>query len=64
MEKGLFPDKLKGGDDEFQSLMEQSLNAPRQGDVLSGRVLLITRDAGDGDSRRKSHTGRCSDDFA
>ncbi len=45
MEKGLFPDKLNGGDDEFQSLMEQSLNAPRQGDVLSGRVLLITRDA-------------------
>jgi len=45
MEKGLFPDKVHGGDDEFQSLMEQSLNAPRPGDVLSGRVLLITRDA-------------------
>jgi len=45
MEKGLFPDKVNGGDDEFQSLMEQSLNAPRPGDVLSGRVLLITRDA-------------------
>jgi hypothetical protein len=24
--------------------MEKSLNAPRQGDVLTGRVLLITRD--------------------
>src|SRR5260370_3147111 len=44
MEKGL-PNNLIGGDDEFQSLMEQSLNAPRQGDVLTGRVLLITRDS-------------------
>ncbi|HKD67625.1 MAG TPA: 30S ribosomal protein S1 [Candidatus Binataceae bacterium] len=33
-----------GGDDEFESLMEKSLNAPRPGDVLTGRVLLITRD--------------------
>ncbi|MGD0075235.1 MAG: 30S ribosomal protein S1 [Candidatus Binataceae bacterium] len=45
MENGLFPDKVSGGDDEFQSLMEQNMNAPRPGDVLSGRVLLITRDA-------------------
>ncbi len=43
MEKGL-PDTIHGGDDEFESLMEKSLNAPRQGDVLTGRVLLITRD--------------------
>jgi len=43
MEKGL-PNTSLGGDDEFESLMEKSLNAPRQGDVLTGRVLLITRD--------------------
>src|SRR5579863_5180836 len=43
MEKGL-PNTPHGGDDEFESLMEKSLNAPRQGDVLTGRVLLITRD--------------------
>ncbi|HEV3114826.1 MAG TPA: 30S ribosomal protein S1 [Candidatus Binataceae bacterium] len=38
------PNTSLGGDDEFESLMEKSLNAPRQGDVLTGRVLLITRD--------------------
>jgi small subunit ribosomal protein S1 len=42
MEKGL--SNTHGGDDEFESLMEKSLNAPRPGDVLTGRVLLITRD--------------------
>ncbi len=42
MEKGL--PNTHGGDDEFESLMEKSLNAPRPGDVLTGRVLLITRD--------------------
>jgi small subunit ribosomal protein S1 len=43
MEKGL-PNITNGGDDEFQSLMEKSLNAPRPGDVLTGKVMLITRD--------------------
>ncbi len=44
MEKVL-PEQLQGGDNEFESLMEQSLRAPRQGDVLTGRVLLISRDS-------------------
>src|SRR5579884_1825627 len=43
MDKGL-SNVPHGGDDEFESLMERTLNAPRPGDVLSGRVLLITRD--------------------
>src|SRR5260370_27144739 len=43
MEKGL-PNITNGGDDEFESLMEKSLNAPRPGDVLTGHVLLISRD--------------------
>ena len=33
-----------GGTNDFESLMEQSLRAPRSGDVLTGTVLLITRD--------------------
>jgi small subunit ribosomal protein S1 len=40
MEKGL-PNK---GENDFESLMEQTLNAPKPGDVLTGRVLLVTRD--------------------
>ncbi len=44
MEKGLPPTR-NGGDDEFEALIEQSLNAPRPGDVLTGRVLLVTRDS-------------------
>jgi small subunit ribosomal protein S1 len=44
MEKVL-SDQLNGGDNDFESLMEESLKAPRSGDVLSGRVLLITRDS-------------------
>src|SRR5579875_2170618 len=44
MEKGLSNITTHGGDDEFESLMEQTLNAPRQGDVLTGKVLLVTRD--------------------
>src|ERR1700704_4478082 len=43
MEKEL-SDKAHGGDNDFESLMEQSLKAPRSGDVLVGRVLLVTRD--------------------
>jgi small subunit ribosomal protein S1 len=44
MEKVL-SDKAHGGDNDFESLMEQSLRAPRTGDVLTGTVLLITRDS-------------------
>ena len=44
MEKVL-PDELNGGTDDFESLMEQSLRAPRPGDVLVGRVLAIARDS-------------------
>jgi small subunit ribosomal protein S1 len=44
MEKEL-SEKANGGTNEFESLMEQSLRAPRQGDVLTGTVLLITRDS-------------------
>ena len=44
MEKAL-PEQMNGGDNDFESLMEESLKAPRPGDVLVGRVLLITRDS-------------------
>src|ERR1700722_1337240 len=43
MEKDL-SEKANGGTNDFESLMEQSLRAPRSGDVLTGTVLLITRD--------------------
>ena len=36
---------MSGGDNDFESLMEESLKAPRSGDVLVGRVLLVTRDS-------------------
>jgi len=32
------------GENDFESLMEHTLNAPKPGDVLTGRVLLVTRD--------------------
>jgi small subunit ribosomal protein S1 len=44
MEKAL-PEQMSGGENDFESLMEESLKAPRPGDVLVGRVLLITRDS-------------------
>jgi small subunit ribosomal protein S1 len=44
MEKAL-PEHMSGGENDFESLMEESLKAPRPGDVLVGRVLLITRDS-------------------
>src|SRR6202035_3231245 len=44
MEKEL-SEKTNGGTNDFESLMEQSLRAPRPGDVLTGTVLLITRDS-------------------
>ena len=43
MEKDLSA-QPNGGTNDFESLMEQSLRAPRSGDVLTGTVLLITRD--------------------
>jgi small subunit ribosomal protein S1 len=43
MEKQL-AERTNGGMNDFESLMEQSLRAPRPGDVLTGTVLLITRD--------------------
>jgi small subunit ribosomal protein S1 len=43
MEKDL-SEKANGGTNDFESMMEQSLRAPRSGDVLTGTVLLITRD--------------------
>src|SRR5579863_6466728 len=45
MEKVLAEQQMSGGDNDFESLMEESLKAPRSGDVLVGRVLLITRDS-------------------
>jgi small subunit ribosomal protein S1 len=44
MEKVL-SDTSDGGANDFESLMEQSLRAPRTGDVLTGTVLLVTRDS-------------------
>jgi small subunit ribosomal protein S1 len=44
MEKVLAEQQMGGGDNDFESLMEESLKAPRTGDVLVGRVLLVTRD--------------------
>src|SRR6516162_9703482 len=43
MEKQL-SERTNGGTNDFESLMEQSLRAPRPGDVMTGTVLLITRD--------------------
>jgi len=43
MEKQL-AERTNGGMNDFESLMEQSLRAPRPGDMLTGMVLLITRD--------------------
>src|SRR5690348_14456861 len=43
MEKQL-SERTNGGTNDFESLMEQTLRAPRPGDVLTGTVLLITRD--------------------
>ncbi|MGH7905735.1 MAG: 30S ribosomal protein S1 [Candidatus Binataceae bacterium] len=43
MEKAL-PEKTDGGANDFESLMEQSLRAPRAGDIITGIVLLVTRD--------------------
>ena len=39
-----FSERADGGSNDFESLMEQTLRAPRPGDVLVGTVLLVTRD--------------------
>jgi small subunit ribosomal protein S1 len=39
-----FSQRADGGSNDFESLMEQTLRAPRPGDVLVGTVLLVTRD--------------------
>ncbi len=44
MEKESSP-QANGGANDFESLMEQSLHAPRPGDVLLGTVLLVGRDS-------------------
>src|SRR3984893_5883502 len=44
MEKAL-PEQMNGGENDFETLMEESLKALRPGDVLVGRVLLFTRDS-------------------
>src|SRR6266853_670713 len=44
MEKVL-PEQMSGGEIDFESLMEESLKAPRPGDVLLGRLLLLPRDS-------------------
>ncbi|HUO05921.1 MAG TPA: 30S ribosomal protein S1 [Candidatus Binataceae bacterium] len=36
---------MSGGINEFESLMEESLKAPRPGDVLTGTVIQVTRDS-------------------
>jgi small subunit ribosomal protein S1 len=40
-----FSQRADGGSNDFESLMEQTLHAPRPGDVLVGTVLLVTRDS-------------------
>ncbi|MGH7813603.1 MAG: 30S ribosomal protein S1 [Candidatus Binataceae bacterium] len=44
MEKPL-SENLSGGSNDFESLMEESLKAPKPGDVLAGTVMLVTRDS-------------------
>ncbi len=44
MEKELL-ERANGGTNDFESLMEQTLRAPRPGDVLVGTVVVITRDS-------------------
>jgi small subunit ribosomal protein S1 len=44
MEKEL-SERANGGTNDFESLMEQTLRAPRPGDVLVGTVVVITRDS-------------------
>src|SRR5258708_8433467 len=44
MEKEL-SQRADGGSNDFESLMEQTLRAPRPGDVLIGSVILVTRDS-------------------
>src|SRR2546422_10499635 len=38
------PDRAIGADEDFGSLFERSLKQPKQGEVVTGRVVLIGRD--------------------
>ena len=40
-----FSQRADGGSNDFESLMEQTLHAPRNGDVLVGTVLQVGRDS-------------------
>jgi len=39
------PDREIGADEDFRSLFEQSLKSPKQGEVVTGRVVHVGRDA-------------------
>jgi small subunit ribosomal protein S1 len=39
------PDREIGGEEDFRSLFERSLKQPKQGEVVTGRVVLVGRDA-------------------
>jgi small subunit ribosomal protein S1 len=39
------PDRAIGGEEDFGALFERSLKQPKQGEVVTGRVVLIGRDA-------------------
>src|SRR5437867_9589021 len=39
------PDREIGAEDDFRSLFERSLKQPKQGEVVTGRVVLVGRDA-------------------
>src|SRR5438132_1208120 len=39
------PDREIGAEEDFRALFERSLKQPKQGEVVTGRVVLIGRDA-------------------
>jgi small subunit ribosomal protein S1 len=39
------PDREIGADDDFRALFEQSVKSPKPGEVITGRVVLVGRDA-------------------
>ena len=39
------PDRAIGAEEDFGALFERSLKQPKQGEVVTGRVVLIGRDA-------------------
>ena len=40
------PDREIGAEEDFGALFERSLKQPKQGEVVTGRVVLVGRDAG------------------